>query len=94
MPDSRFNISAKDRQKRIDKITQLDKQVQEAIQSYNVYVQYKSGQIADDEQPLMRGPQGADGEYDNTRDKTNSSFWSNKRLTFKIKTKRSTRSSQ
>ena len=68
---SRFNISAKDRQKRIDKITQLDKQVQEAIQSYNVYVQYKSGQIADDEQPLMRGPQGADGEYDNTRDKTN-----------------------
>ena len=28
---SRFNISAKDRQKRIDKITQLDRQVQEAI---------------------------------------------------------------
>jgi hypothetical protein len=68
---SRFNISAKDRLTRIDKIIQLDKQVQEAIQSYNVYVQNKSGQIANDEQQLMRGPQGADGEYNNIRDKTN-----------------------
>ena len=46
---SRFNLSAKDRQKRIDKIGQLDKQVTEALQSYNVYQQYKSGQMADDE---------------------------------------------
>jgi hypothetical protein len=66
---SRFQISAKDRQKRIDKISELKKQAQGAMAAYESYINNKSAMAVDEEQPMIRN-KGQDGEYDHTRDLT------------------------
>lgn len=67
---SKFQISAKDRQKRVEKILKLKQQSTETQAQYDVYLASKGMAMqADEEAPLVRN-KGEDGEYDHTRDLT------------------------
>ena len=68
---SKFNLTAQNRQKRIDKIIALKKKATEAQAAYNAYIQNKTMNSVDEEQPMARGVKGEDGEYDHTRDLDN-----------------------
>lgn len=67
---SRFNISAKDRQKRVDKIIALKKTATGVQGQYDFYLQSKSGGMQNDEEQPMVRVKGTDNEYDDTRDLT------------------------
>lgn len=66
---SKFQISAKDRQKRCDKIFALRKQANGVQGQYEGYINNKGAMQVDEEQPMIRN-KGQDGEYDQTRDLT------------------------
>jgi hypothetical protein len=66
---SKFQVSAKDRQKRVDKIFALRKQANVVQALYENYINNKGAMMVDEEQPMIRN-KGADGETDQTRDLT------------------------
>lgn len=63
------DLSAKDKQKRIEKITAFKAEAGTTISAYQTFTNNTSGMQADEEQPMIRR-KGEDGEYDHTRDLT------------------------